>query len=181
VEVTITAKEKKALDARGGIPRPHRGVLEAAGLSPEEIALAGLFYECPTPAGVPDSVRFAVWGLNYLPPAGDELTPAVYYATTWSAGSTPAQQLEHWLGAAERAQAREGGEEPCLFGILRKLLRWCREYEEQHPYQPEYGWPSRRKKRKKARASEPGLVTVELPGTAPGVTVRVQGEQLKLL
>ena len=181
MEITITAKEKTALDARGGIPRPHRGVLEAAGLSPEEIALAGLFYECPTPAGVPDSVRFAVWGLNYLPPAGDELTPAAYYAVSRGKWDTPARQLGRWLEAAERAQAREGGEEPRLFGILRKLLCWCREYEERHPYQPEYGWPPRRKKRKKTRAIEHGLVTVELPGTAPGVTVRVQGEQLKLL
>lgn len=179
--VIITAKEKKALDARGSMPRPHKGVLEAAGLSPEEMALAELFYRCPTPAGVSDSVRYAVWALNRLPPAGDELTPATYYTASRGGWDTPAQQLAHWLKAAERALAREGGEEPRLFEVLHKLLNWCREYERLHPYKPDYRCSSGHRRRGKTQVAAPRPVAVEPPEAALEVTVRVQGEQLKLL
>lgn len=181
MEIWITAKEKQVLHARRPIPRPHPAVLERAGLSPEEVALVELFYQCPTPAEAPDSVRYAVWGLNYLPAAGRGFSPATYYGRAAGDWDTPASRIELWLGSAERAQAKEGGDEPRLFAVLRKLLAWCREYEGEHPYKSDYRTSTRHKTCKKARASSSSLVTVEIPTPGPEVTVRVTGEQLSLL
>ena len=179
MEITVTAKEKMALDARYVPERPCRGVLEAAGLSVEEVGLVELFYKCPTPAGVPDSVRCAVWALNCLPGTGEGLSPTTYYATSRER-DPPAGQIKRYLEAAEHAFQGEKGEEPRLFRVLRKLLAWCQEYEKQHVYSPEYGQATRRKTRKKTERPGSELVVVESPAS-PELTVQVIGEQLELL
>ena len=181
MKITVTAKEKTALDARCVPERPCRVVLEAAGLSVEETALAELFYKCPAPSGVADSVRYAIWALNRLPKVAEQLSPAAYYGTSRGDGDTPASRIEQWLGAAEREQEREGDDEPRLFAVLRKLLAWCQEYEKQHPYSPEYDRETKPKTRKKAKRSGTERVIVEAPDSAPELTVQVLGQQMSLL
>ena len=181
MRITVTAKEKTALDARYVPERPCRVVLEAAGLSVEEAAIVELFYQCPTPGGVVNSVRCAIWALNYLPKAAEQLSPAAYYDMSRGDQDAPASRIEKWLGAAEREQERERDDEPRLFAVLRKLLAWCQEYEKQHPYSPEYGRKTKRKSRKKAKRPGSERVIVESPDSVPELTVQVAGEQMSLL
>jgi hypothetical protein len=58
----LTSKEKRTLDERA---------LAQMGFTREEIALAKLFYNRATPAGVTDAVRYSVWALRNLPRADE--------------------------------------------------------------------------------------------------------------
>ena len=184
MRIWISKKEKACLDlTQEEKPAPDRQALEVMGLTSEEIALVELFYGRPTPAGVEDSVRYAVWALRCLPVASDGvITPKAYYRAVWPYKTN---HVAHWLEAAQRAQEQEGGDEPVLFGVLRRIVAWCEEYEAEHPFQEEYlASPTvRRKGAQKASAPSGGRVAVEVDTspTSEAVEVQVANEQLTLL
>lgn len=179
----LTSKEKAAAD---------ENALARMGFTKEEIALVKMFYVRPTPAGVSDAVRYAVWALKYLPRADADgtISPTTYYQATRITHAADSSGLPHWAQAAFRAHGDEGRPpEPSLFGILRKALAWCSRFEEQNPLQE---WPHERIQQSIARrtrhdspvrrATDPPhkSVTVEIPDQIPSPEVKVARDQLSL-
>jgi len=182
MRIWVSGKEKTCLAlTREDKPSVDRQALEIIGLTPEEIALVELFFGRPTPAGVADSVRYAIWALAYLPKTScGQITPKSYYAAAWPHGTN---KIAHWFHAAQRAQDREGGDEPRLLAVLRKILAWCTEYEKEHPFREEYlAKPAKRKSGKRARRTRhSGPVEVVTEPAPEPVEVQVVNQQLALL
>jgi len=184
VRIWISSKEKACLDlTQEEKPAPDRQALEVMGLAVEEIALVKLLYGRPTPAGVADSVRYAVCALRYLPKTSSgAMTPKDYYAAVWP---YRINNIAHWFHAAQRAQEQEGGDEPMLFGVLRRIVAWCEEYEAEHPFNEEYlAKPTVKRRGTRKHPSppvEPVAVEVDTSPASEAVEVRVANEQLTLL
>jgi len=193
IVLTITPAEKRCLDMTSTEKRSvDERALSQMGFTPQEIALAKLFYNRATPAGVTDGVRYAVWALSNLPraDANGVITPATYYEATRGGIRMGGNRLAHWAGAAFRVYEREGSSPPpALFGILRKALDWCARFEEENP--PEE-WPDERidkllhttRQRRSMTIptsdSPTGHVTVEVSPEEPMPDIRVAGDQLSL-
>jgi len=192
IVLTIAPAEKRCLDMTSTEKRTiDERALSQMGFTREEIALAKLFYNRATPAGVTDAVRCSVWALKNLPraDANGVITPATYYEATRGGIRMGGNRLAHWARAAFRAYEREGGSpQPALFEILRKALAWCARFEEENP--PEE-WPDERieellpKKRQRSVTrgtshTPKGQVTVELSRDEPRPEIRVAGDQLSL-
>ncbi len=193
IVLTISPAEKRCLDMTSTEKRSvHERALSQMGFTSEEIALAKLFYNRATPAGVTDAVRYSIWALSNLPRADAKgiITPATYYEATRGGIRMGGNRLAHWAQAAFRAYKREGSSpQPALFEILRKALDWCASFEEENP--PEE-WPherieellhSNRRRRSITRStphSRPGRVTVEVSPEERIPEIRVAGDQLSL-
>jgi len=193
IVLTMTKEEKVCLDLTSTEERTvDETALSLTGFTREEIALAKLFYNQATPAGVTDAVRYAVWALKNLPraDANGVISPATYYEATRGGIRMGGNRLAHWAGAAFRAYESEGGSPPpALFEILRKALDWCASFEEENP--PDE-WPDERieellhneRERTSIKTntsrSPTDRVTVEIPSEEPLPDIRVAGDQLSL-
>ncbi len=193
IVLTITPAEKRCLDMTSTEKwSVDERALSQMGLTREEIALAKLFYNRATPAGVTDEVRYSIWALSNLPRADANriITPATYYEATRGGIRQGGNRLAHWAQAAFRACEREGNsQQPALFEILRKALDWCARFEEENP--PEE-WPYERieellhsdRRGRSITTSTPqsptGRLTVEVSPEEPRPEIRVAGDQLSL-
>ena len=102
--------------------------LKIIGLTEEEICIVERFFGKPTPAGVADKERYAMWALEYLPRTNGlgMLDKFSYVKSVSILDYVYSNGVYRWLDAAESAWQDEGGSLPELIKIVRKVAAWCR-------------------------------------------------------